>query len=73
MPADMLSRARNLFDRMLAVVDDDRVHCFMQSIIFKGDAAAAAGAATVGYDPKETQSQDDRRLFTLSTFDQVGM
>ncbi|KAE8802123.1 DNA repair protein rhp54 [Hordeum vulgare] len=37
------------------------------------DAAAPHGAIAAGYDPKETQSQDDRGSFMPSTYDQAGM
>ncbi|KAE8782223.1 hypothetical protein D1007_44446 [Hordeum vulgare] len=50
MPADMLSGARNLFDRMPAADDDERKNRFMRSIIFEGDTAAAGGATTVDLD-----------------------
>ncbi|KAE8790580.1 DNA repair protein rhp54 [Hordeum vulgare] len=73
MSVNMLSGARNLFDGMPAAIDDERTNRFMQSIIFEGDAAAASGAvaAAAGYDPEETQSQDDRGPFTSSTYDQA--
>ncbi|KAE8815967.1 Eyes absent-like protein 4 [Hordeum vulgare] len=73
MSADMLSAARNLFDRMSVCLDDERANCFMKSIIFEGDAAAAGGADAAGYDPEEIQSQDIRGPFTPSTYDQAGM
>ncbi|KAE8773863.1 Phospholipid-transporting ATPase 1 [Hordeum vulgare] len=66
MSAHMLSPARNLLERVLVGVKDDRANLFMQSIILEGDAAA-------GYDPEETQSQDDRGSFMPSTYDQAGM
>ncbi|XP_044335580.1 uncharacterized protein [Triticum aestivum] len=65
MPADVPG-ARNLFDGMPASGDDD----YMQNMIFEGGAPVAGGAAGVGYDPDETQSQDGRGAFTPSTFDQ---
>ncbi|KAE8798712.1 hypothetical protein D1007_25889 [Hordeum vulgare] len=49
-PTGKLSDARNLFDGMPAAGDDD----YMQNMIFEGGAQAA------GFDPDETQSQDDR-------------
>ncbi|KAE8806218.1 Lectin-domain containing receptor kinase A4.3 [Hordeum vulgare] len=58
--ADMLSGAGNLFDEMPAAGDEDYMHNF----ISEGDAPAAR------YDPNEPQSQDGRRAFTPSTFDQ---
>ncbi|KAE8795047.1 DNA repair protein rhp54 [Hordeum vulgare] len=73
MLADMLSDARNLFDRMPAAVDNDRANGFMQSIIFEGNAAVGGIAAAAGYDPEETQSQDGSESFMSSTYDQAGM
>ncbi|KAE8810388.1 DNA repair protein rhp54 [Hordeum vulgare] len=66
MSADMISDARNLFKRISAVVDDERVNRFMWSIVFEGDVA-------VGYDPEETQSEDDQGPFRPSTYDQGGI
>ncbi|KAE8819591.1 DNA repair protein rhp54 [Hordeum vulgare] len=60
MPANVMLGARNLFDEMPSVGDED----YMQNLIFEGGAPAA------GYDPDETQSRDDRGAFTPSTFDQ---
>ena len=54
MPTDMLPNARNLFDEMSAVDNED----YMQNLIFEGGAPAA------GYDPDKTQSQDGRGVFT---------
>ncbi|KAE8775272.1 DNA repair protein rhp54 [Hordeum vulgare] len=48
MPADVLSGACDLFDRMPVADDED----YMQNLIFEGGAPAA------GYDPDKTQSQD---------------
>ncbi|KAE8768912.1 DNA repair protein rhp54 [Hordeum vulgare] len=73
MSADMLSDARNLFDRMPATGDKGRANRYMQSIIFEGDAMAASGAITASNNPEETQIQDNRGPFTLSTYDQVVM
>jgi hypothetical protein len=64
--ARQMPGARNLFDGMPEVGDDD----YMQNIIFEGGAPATGGAAGAGYDPDETQSQDGRGPFTPSTFDQ---
>ncbi|KAE8816181.1 Eyes absent-like protein 4 [Hordeum vulgare] len=36
MPADMLTDARHLFDRMLAAADDDRANRFHKNMIFEG-------------------------------------
>ncbi|XBI83266.1 hypothetical protein VPH35_091787 [Triticum aestivum] len=69
MPTDMIPSARNLFHRMPSADDDD----FMQNIIFEAGTEAAGGAAAVGYNPDETQSQDGRELFTPSIFDKSGM
>ncbi|XBJ25575.1 hypothetical protein VPH35_003198 [Triticum aestivum] len=53
-PAGGLPDARNLFEEMPSVVDED----YMQHLIFEG------GAPGAGYDPEETQSQDGRGAFT---------
>ncbi|XBH59339.1 hypothetical protein VPH35_080622 [Triticum aestivum] len=53
-PADVLPGARNLFDGMPAVVDED----YMQNLIFEGGAPAAS------YDPDETQSLVGRGALT---------
>ncbi|KAE8811406.1 putative serine/threonine-protein kinase [Hordeum vulgare] len=39
----------------------------------EGDAAAAGGDAVASYNPEETQRQDGRGSFTLSTYDQARM
>ncbi|KAE8774579.1 DNA repair protein rhp54 [Hordeum vulgare] len=51
----------------------DDGECFMQSIIFKGDAAGVGGVTATGYEPEETQSQDCQGSFTSLTYDQAGM
>ncbi|KAE8776906.1 DNA repair protein rhp54 [Hordeum vulgare] len=63
MTVDMLTGARNLFDGMPSVFDDDTTNRFLKNIIFEGGALAAA------YDLNETQSQDDRAPFTQATND----
>ncbi|KAE8799750.1 Eyes absent-like protein 4 [Hordeum vulgare] len=60
MRAGVLPYACNMFDGMPAAGDED----YMENLIFEDDTPAA------GYDPDETQSQDGRGAFTLSTFDQ---
>ncbi|KAE8799451.1 putative serine/threonine-protein kinase [Hordeum vulgare] len=40
MPAEMLTGARNLFDRMPAAVDDDTTNGFLENMIFEGDVSA---------------------------------
>ncbi|XP_048530985.1 uncharacterized protein LOC125509956 [Triticum urartu] len=53
-PIDVLPDAHNLFNGMPTADDED----YMKNLIFEGDAP------TPGYDPDETQSQDDRGAFT---------
>ncbi|KAE8821204.1 Eyes absent-like protein 4 [Hordeum vulgare] len=60
MPANVLPSARNLLDEMPAAGDED----YMQNLI------SESGAPATGYDPDETQSQDNRGALTSSTFDQ---
>ncbi|KAE8794428.1 Phospholipid-transporting ATPase 1 [Hordeum vulgare] len=80
MRVDVLPDARNLFDTMTVAADDETTNRFMGNIIFQGGAAVAGGPNAPGYDPDETQSQDGRGPFTLSTYehdtfmhDQVGL
>ncbi|KAE8793171.1 hypothetical protein D1007_32168 [Hordeum vulgare] len=75
MSVDMLFDTRNMFDGMTTAIDDERANRVMQSIIFVGYAVDAGGAtvAAGGYDPEETQNEDDQGSFMLSTYDQVGM
>ncbi|KAE8773727.1 DNA repair protein rhp54 [Hordeum vulgare] len=69
MRADMLTGARNLFDGMPAVVDDDTANCFLENMIFEGGAPTAGGYSAAAYEPDETQSQDDQATFTQATND----
>ncbi|KAE8795132.1 Lectin-domain containing receptor kinase A4.3 [Hordeum vulgare] len=63
MPANMLTGARNLFDEMPTVIDDDTANRFLENMIFEDGALAAT------YNPDETQSQDGRAPFTQATND----
>ncbi|KAE8821181.1 DNA repair protein rhp54 [Hordeum vulgare] len=73
MPANMLTGARNLFDRMPAAVDDHMAKCFLENMIFEGGAPIAGGYSVAAYDPDETQSQDVRAPFMQATNDPHGM
>ncbi|KAE8786255.1 DNA repair protein rhp54 [Hordeum vulgare] len=68
---DMLSSARNMFDRMPAATNDERANHFIHSIIFEGAPTVAGGA---GYDLNETQSQDGPGGPLMSSaYDQASM
>ncbi|KAE8779514.1 hypothetical protein D1007_47457 [Hordeum vulgare] len=69
MPADMLTGARNLFDGMLAAIDDDTANLLLADMISEGGAPATDGYSTAAYDPDEIQSQDGRGPFTQASKD----